>query len=88
MKKTIEKIDPIANDLPSRWEQKRGEADELEGQITDRIHYILNFIFDFESAKLSTWYFDGAAEGEVGNLRNHISGDTIYSIVTECNGGI
>jgi len=80
----MNKVDPISNSTISYWKKLRQEADEVENVITDRIDYILHFIFNFEKAKLHSWYFEGASEGEIGNLGSYLGSDgTIYSIVTD-----
>ena len=77
----MKKVDLITQDLVFNYQLKRTECDELEAQIIYRIDYILNFIFDLESSKLNYWYFDGAQEGEIGNLNLSCDNKTIYSTI-------
>lgn len=71
----------ITPNLILEWENARSKADDLENQITDRIDYILKTWFEAFDTKLNTWYFDGAGEGEVGELASHMHKDNIWGIV-------
>lgn len=48
--------------------------------IFNRIEYILKFIFKAFGGELDYWYFDGAEEGEVGDLFKNYNPNTIYVI--------
>lgn len=44
------------------------DAQKFEGLIIDRIEFIFNAIYNTFGKRLNYWYFDGAGEGEVGNI--------------------
>lgn len=77
-------IGKISSGAIVEWQGLRKRADFLEGQILDRITYIIRFWMETFGGKLETWYFDGAAEGDVGDLRHYMSGTTIHNICTIC----
>jgi len=77
------KVIAIAPKVVSQWEAARHEYKKLEDQILDRIDYILNTWFSIYGAKLEYWYFDGAAEGEVGDLHRFMNTDSIWSFYVE-----
>lgn len=71
----------ITPELVMKWENAVKQASKLEDEITDRIDYILHFWFSTFGAKLEWWYFDGAEEGEVGDIK--INMDTIWNFYVE-----
>jgi hypothetical protein len=83
MKEDLKKVEPIKPDVIKQWEKLATEAGKLEEKITDRMNYILHSLFEMYGAKLDTWYFDGAGEGEMGELSRYLRDDEIYGIVTE-----
>lgn len=77
------KAPAITPSLVSNWEASRSSYKKLEDTILDRIDYILNTWFSIFGAKLEYWYFEGAAEGEVGDLHRFMSSDSIWNFHTE-----
>lgn len=67
------------------WKSAQSMASNLEEAITDRIDYILNTIFKTFDNKLSYWYFDGADEGELGDLSKRMNDGEIDGICTEAS---
>jgi len=62
------------------WEQYSTSAAALEAEIVLRIDYILTFLLDEFGCTLNNWFFDDAAEGQVGHLCDHMSFD--YTSIT------
>lgn len=73
----------ITRKLVLDWQEAARKAGKLEDEITSRIDYILRTWFDIFGAKLEYWYFEGAAEGEIGDLGRFLNEDTIYNFYTE-----
>jgi hypothetical protein len=76
------KTEPITQKLIDNWQLAANESSSMEGEITNRIDYIIRTIFDTFNKKLDTWYFDGAGEGDVGDLLRHYDENEI-NIITE-----
>jgi hypothetical protein len=76
--KKIEKIDitDVAN-----YNKLRAAANTIENNIADRIEYVLKKIYEVYGGSFDTWYFDGAAEGEVGDIHGAISSDYVSGFV-------
>lgn len=84
MKKEINKIDKIEFSTINEYNRLNQEIGKYEGQIIDRIDYILYFMFNLFGNNLETWYFDGAGEGQMGNLSDNMNNHSI-NIITECD---
>jgi hypothetical protein len=76
---------PITKDQIKAWEKSYQETSNLEEDIQERIGYIIGVWMKAFGGKLTTWWFDGAEEGQVGTLIDHINEDSIYSIYTQCD---
>lgn len=76
------KNSPIAPQLLADWKKLYSETSKLENQICNRIDYIVKTVFKTFGAKLSTWYFYGAEEGEMGDLNRALYTD-YFSVITE-----
>lgn len=63
------------------WKLTQELAQQYEEVITDRIEEVLNTFWGAFGAKVNYWYFDGAEEGEVGDLASYMNDDEIYNIV-------
>ena len=74
---------PITQKFIDEWREAYRRSAKMEDTITERIDYILRTIFETFGAKLDYWYFDGAAEGEVGDLARWMDDDEISGIYTE-----
>lgn len=66
-----------------KWKDLITQADMIESSIINRICYILTFWLQTFGNTLSSWYFEGADEGHVGDLDSHISDSVIYGIVLD-----
>jgi len=55
--------------LPKDILKQYQEFSKIEGQIVDRVDYILRTIFSAFSKRLDYWYFYGAGEGEIGPIK-------------------
>jgi hypothetical protein len=80
----MSKVKPITRGLVSEWNIASAEVGKMENQIVDRIDYIIRTWFQVFDSKLDYWYFDGAEEGQVGDLKNHMDSYNISNIWTEC----
>lgn len=78
------KKDPIAKTLMNAWEVSRSATSKYEEIINDRIDYILRFWFEAFGGKLNYWWFEGADEGEVGDLYRHMNKTSINEIWVDC----
>lgn len=76
---------PITPNLIVNWQEAHAKASKFEDQIIDRIDYILNTWFEVFGSKLDYWYFDGADEGEVGNLSRYFDNNSISGFYVEVN---
>jgi|ERR1019366_7768679 hypothetical protein len=76
-------MEPITKELVNKWAAAHQAAGGLEGIIEDRITYIIETWFNAFGGKLDTWYFDGANEGEVGDLSPHMDANSISCIYTQ-----
>lgn len=79
--------EPITHNLVNEWQALKSKASALEDDIEQRIDYIIRFWFATFDAKLDTWYFVDANEGEVGNLSYHMNDEEISSIHVEMKSG-
>ena len=70
-----------------KWKILTKEASELEEIITDRITYIIKFWHSMFNISFFTWYFDGAGEGEVGDLYANFGPMEISSINADVGKG-
>ncbi len=73
----MEKIATITAELINKVHSLNKEVGQLEDQITDRINYIIAFLFE---GKTYNWWFEGAEEGEVGDIWRHYHGHEIWII--------
>jgi hypothetical protein len=73
----------ITESTVSEWESLQRKAAKLEDTITERIDYILRAVFKTFGGDLHYWYFDGAGEGEVGDLSKWMDDNEISAIWTE-----
>lgn len=71
---------PISKSDVEKWQLVSNEASLLEDVITNRITYILTKWFEAFGGTVNTWYFDGANEGEIGNLFEYMNNDIIWNI--------
>lgn len=62
------------------WKLTKELAQQYEEVITDRIEEVLNTFWRAFGAKVDYWYFDGAEEGEVGDLASYMNDDEICNI--------
>lgn len=70
----------LKTDLDEYWRLSL-LAGGYSGKILDRITYVLRAIYKEFGAELDYWYFDGAGEGEVGDLDSHLDKDSIHSFM-------
>ncbi len=75
--------EPLTQNSIDTWRDLSSQVASWKNKITDRIEYILNRCFEEFDATLETWYFEGADEGEVGDLKAHMWDKAIWSIVFE-----
>lgn len=76
---------PLDNSAIKDWQNAMQTAGALEQGIIDRIDYVLKVWFKAFGSELKNWYFDGAEEGSMGNMR--IGNDNIYGICLDsCKG--
>jgi hypothetical protein len=73
----------ITQELFSDWERLHKEISSLESQMEDRIDYIIRSVFKEFGNRLSTWYFPGAEEGEVGSMKYAVDKD-YFTVETDC----
>ena len=71
---------PISPFAVSNWKEVKKQADKVEGQIIERLDYIIHFLHKTFGVKLGTWYFYGASEGGMGELCYE---DDAINVVTE-----
>lgn len=69
-------MDVINKQTISDWRESRKKTLLFEDKITDRITYVLTTLFEAFNYKINCWYFEGACEGEVGDL---------YKNIDDCN---
>ena len=77
----MKKITPITAELINKVQSLNKEVNQLESQITDRIDYIIAFLFE---GKDCCWWFEGAEEGEIGDFWRHYHAHEIW-IITDPN---
>ena len=59
----------ISEDLIKQWYASKFAMGKCESEIFDRITYIFSVLRKVTNQKGDfSWYFDGAAEGEVGEI--------------------
>ena len=81
MKDTVSK--PLDESIIQNWSNFRSKAYVLEEEIIDRITHIIEVWFEAFGGSLSTWYFDDAAEGTVGDLQRYMDNSSISCIHTD-----
>jgi len=74
---------PITRGLVKQWQLAKREVGKLEDEISERIDFILNTWFNIYGAKIDYWYFDDAAEGELGDMERYFGDDSIYGFYIE-----
>lgn len=70
----------ITRKLVSDWREAASKTGRFEEQIMRRIDYVLRTWFEIYGANLEYWYFEGAAEGNVGDLSRFMSEYSIYNL--------
>lgn len=75
--------EPLTKSLVNDWKVARAASGKYEDMITERIDFILRRLFITFGMELDYWYFDGAGEGEVGDLGRWMGDTEIHGIVTE-----
>lgn len=76
-------IDPTVID--QFWEAVKLRG-KYEDEIIQRIDYILRRIYQEFGGTIKCWYFDSAAEGEVGELTRYLEKDYVSGYHTEATG--
>lgn len=76
---------PITKDIVSEASELANKAGALEDIITNRIHYIMESIFNTFKANAAYWYFYGAGEGEQGDFWRQYSDEEICVVVDRCS---
>lgn len=71
------KVSFLLPDAMTQYEALQNQADSAKNFIEDRINYIIQTIYASFGERLSCWYFDGAGEGETGDLLRAYSHDFI-----------
>ena len=71
---------PISPFAVSNWKEIKKQTDKIEGEIIERLDYIIRFLHKTFGVKLGTWYFYGAGEGRMGELCYE---DDAINVVTE-----
>lgn len=66
-----------------KWQKSYKATKKLEEKILDRIDHVLHTIFKVFDVKLKYWYFDGAGEGEVGNLFAYLGDEYVTGLHIE-----
>ena len=61
----MKKITPITAELINKVQSLNKEVNQLESQIINRIDYIITFLFEGKDCR---WWFEGAEEGEIGDI--------------------
>ncbi len=62
------------------WKESKNLVLQYEEDVTNRIEEVLNIFWGVFGAKVDYWYFEGADEGEIGDLNSHMNNDEIYGI--------
>jgi hypothetical protein len=62
----------------ARREEAANELYSIDADISARIDYILNFIYNAFGSKLSNWYFQGASENQDGFFEPHMFSEEFY----------
>jgi hypothetical protein len=75
------KTEPIDRDFFLSAKSLHSAAKSSEESIVERITYIVTSIVESWDQKLDTWYFDGAAEGEVGDLWSNFNDNEITPLI-------
>lgn len=77
---------PITKDFFQKYIELTNQVTECEDAIIDRVDYIVNKIVSLYNAKLDTWYFPEAEEGEVGSFEKASrDGEGIAVVIIEQN---
>ena len=76
-------VKPISADTITHCKELRNKLNLLEGEIIDRLNYIIYTMFSMWGINFDTWYFEGAEEGEVGNLWRNYASDEISGLVLD-----
>lgn len=63
---------PISKELYNSWQSLNEQAQALEQEIVDRLSFVINRACEMFGQPISTWYFDDAQEGEVGDVWENI----------------
>jgi hypothetical protein len=79
---------PLTKNQITQWEESLAVTSALESVIEDRIGYVIKVWVEAFGGKLTNWYFYGAGENEVGDLKDHMWTDSVHSLHIECNPNI
>jgi len=71
------RLSPLAPDVVANYMTLQTKADSAKRQIENRLDCVLRDVYDCFGRELDYWYFDGANEGEVGDLLRHYTDDVI-----------
>jgi hypothetical protein len=71
---------PITQETYNNWMELSKQAAVYEGAITDRISFIIYRSCEMFSQGLSTWYFEDAGEGEVGDIYRNLQGNLEFQV--------
>lgn len=82
----MEYVSTLSRLILSEREEAASVLSEIDGQIIDRLNFILHTLVECFGAKIETWYFDNAEEGQMGDLRCDAS--EIYDIHIEYQGSV
>lgn len=63
------------------YKKLRASASELENSIADRITYVLDTIYKTFGSSCDNWYFDGAEEGQLGDVNRHVDHHEVSGII-------
>jgi hypothetical protein len=64
------------------WKKSKQETKKLADKIINRIDEIIKYIHKISKIKIYTWYFYGAGEGSIGEIKIN---DTYVSVEKEFN---
>lgn len=76
--------DPITKEFFQKYLDLTNQVRKCEESIIDRVDYIVSKIVSLYYAKLDTWYFPEAEEGEVGSFEKAcVDGESIAVVMIE-----
>lgn len=77
----VKNPDPIDPMMIPAWQTMLKGVGKFETIIEERLTYILKTIHLTFGSKLDYWYFDGAEEGQLGDLARHFDTSSIGSLI-------